>query len=66
MKVFYLRATGLIIEFDAGETKLGIKVLEQVLSIAKSLSETDEDDQFVFDLEAVHGEILEEEYAPNN
>ena len=67
MKVYYLKATGLVLEFDAEETKFGIKVLECILSLAKDMAdESKEDDQFVFDLEAVHGDILEEEYASVN
>lgn len=68
MKVFYLKATGLVLEFDAEETKFGITILKQVVQLARNLSEIgmEEDEQFVFDLEAVYGDILEEEYASVN
>ena len=62
MKIFYLKASGLIIEFDQEEAKFGIQVLEKVIQLAKDLQK-ESDGQFISHLEAIHSDILNEEYA---
>ena len=66
MIVSYAKSLGLVIEFDADETKFGIAVLGRILELAKDLSDAGEvdEDQFIFDLEAAHKEILDNEYSP--
>ena len=64
MIVSYAKSLGLVIEFDADETKFGIKILEQILQLAKNLSEIgmEEDEEFVFNLSEVYRNIVDQEF----
>ena len=65
MVVSYAKSLGLVIEFDADETKFGIAVLGRILELAKDLSDAGEvdEEQFIFDLTEVRGSIIEAECA---